>query len=299
LKGLEKRVRVIEVVPEAELPPVPESPRPSAQARHHVRVIAVAAAGLATAAAVAGVILARGDDAPRLVAPNSVAVIDAATREVVDAIPVGMSPGPIAAGRDSLWVINVNDRTLMKIDAVARSAVASVGLPTPTGRLSPTLRLAVAPHDVWVYACHLELLRIDPRNTQIVQELEVFRDIGSFADYSCAVAGEADSVWVPIDVPSQLLRVAASETEPASIAERIPLPAGSRSAIALGAGSVWIADRGEGAVRRIDPATGAVIKTISLDDGPSAMAFGHGAVWVANEREDSVARIRPETNSIL
>jgi streptogramin lyase len=84
---------------------------------------------------------------------------------------------------------------------------------------------------------------------------------------------------VPLDFPRyELLRVAAPQSEPASIAERIPLPAGLRSAITLGAGSVWIADTFKGAVRRVDPASGTIIKTITLADGPSAMAFGHGAV---------------------
>jgi YVTN family beta-propeller protein len=300
VKGLEKPVRVIEVVPEAELPPVPEGLPPSARARHRVVVIALAAVGLVTAAAVVGVLLTRGDGAPRLVAPNSVAVIDPERNEVVGSVPVGDSPGPISAGNGALWVVNLNDRTLMKIDTAARSVVASVGLPVGAGRLSPTLRLTVTPDDVWVYACHLELVRVNPGNAQIVQELEVFRGIGAFPPYSCSVAADASSVWVPLDYPRwELLRVAAPAAGLASIAERIPLPAGYRSAMTLGAGSVWMADGEEGAVRRVDPATGAVSKPISMDDGPSAVAFGYGAVWVANEKEDSVSRIRPVTNSIV
>jgi YVTN family beta-propeller protein len=263
-------------------------------------LIALGIIAAVAAAVIAAVVLGRrGDSEPVIVTPNSVAVIDPATTQIVDAIPVGESPGPIAADRASLWVVNLNDRTLMKIAAAARSVVASVGLPTATGRLSPKLRLAVAPDDVWVYACHLELFRVNRGNAQIVQEVEVFRDTGAFADYSCAVAADADSVWVPIDLPRQLLRVAASKDETASIAERFRLPAGIRSAITLGGGSVWIADSITGAVRRIDPATGAVIATIPLDAGPSAMVFGHGSVWVTNDKEDSVLRIRPSTNSVV
>jgi YVTN family beta-propeller protein len=187
----------------------------------------------------------------------------------------------------------------MKIDAAARSVVASVGLPAGTGRLTPKLRLAVAPGDVWVYTCHLKLLRVNPASVEIVQEVDVFRDTGAFDQFSCAVAADADSVWVPIDLPRQLLRIAAPKDQTAFIAERYRLPAGFRSALALGAGSVWIADSVEGVARRIDTATGAVIATIPLDAGPSAMVFGHGSVWVTNEREDSVLRIRPSTNSIV
>jgi YVTN family beta-propeller protein len=308
VKGLEKPVRVVEVVPKIALPPVPEAPR--ASARRRTRMILAAGVVLLAAALVVTVLaLTRNSkQTATIVAANSVAVIDASTSEVVDAVPVGEGPGPIAAGHDSLWVVNVNDRTLMKIDASSRSVVASVGLPVPTGFLSTRLRVAVTPDEVWVYACHRRLLRIEPDSSQVVQDLEVFRGIGAFAEYSCAVAADANSVWVPLDYPQEeLLRVAAPEAEPGTIAERFPLPAGFRSAMALGvrsamalgAGSLWIADRQGGAVHRVDPATGAVTKTISLSDGPSALAFGHGAVWVANDIEHSVLRIRPETNSIV
>jgi YVTN family beta-propeller protein len=263
----------------------------------------VAAGALVLAGSLAATLLAITRDSDQTtvsVLPNSVAVIDPTASRVVDAIPVGESPGPIAAGHDALWVINVNDRTLTKIDPIERSIDASVGLPTPTGRLSVPLRLALTPDDVWVYVCNLKLLRIDPDTTQIDQDLEVFREIGFGPEPSCGAAADASSVWVPVDFPRfELLRVAAPQSDPASIAERIPLPLGLRSAITLGAGSVWIADSFKGAVRRVDPASGTIIRTITLSDGPSAMAFGHGAVWVANRTEDSVLRLRPETNSIV
>jgi YVTN family beta-propeller protein len=302
VKGIERPVRTIEVVPKVELPPLPEAPRP--RARRRGRLLLAAGAVVLAGSLAAALVLTRdsGETGEGIgsIAPNSVAVIDPAESQVVAAIPVGEGPGPIAAGHDSLWVVNVSDRTLTKIDPIDRSVDASVGLPTPTGRLSTNLRLALTPDDVWVYACHLTLLRIDPENTQIVQDLEVFRDIGFGPEPSCAVAAEASSVWVPLDFPrEELLRVAAPQSEPASIAERMPLPAGLRSGIALGAESVWLADSFKGAVQRVDPAKGAVIKTISLADGPSAIAFGHDAVWVANDNDDSVVRIRPDTNSIM
>ena len=299
VKGIERPVRALEVIPQVELPPVPKTPRPRRRRRG---LLLLGAGALVLAASLAAVILAltRGQERVVNVAPNSVAVIDPETSRVVDAIAVGESPGPIAASGDGLWVVSLSDRTLMKIETATRSVTASVGLPTLTGFFSTSLRLAVTPDEVWVFACHQRLIRVNPQNTQIVQELEVFREIGAVPEYSCAVAATASSVWVPLDYPrSELLRVAVPQSGPALIAERIPLPVGIRSAIALGAGSLWVADSFEGAVRRLDPATGAVTRTISLTDGPSAMVFGHGAVWVANKTEDSVLRIQPSTNSIV
>jgi YVTN family beta-propeller protein len=151
VKGIAEPVRLVEVVPETELPPVPAPPPPSRGLRSRRLLLLGAALAAALAAALVAVVLARGDaDPPVVVAPNSVAVIDAGTDAVVDTIPVGDSPGPIAAANGSLWVVNLNDRTLMKIDAADRSVAATVGLPVGTGFNSPILRLAAAGDDVWV-----------------------------------------------------------------------------------------------------------------------------------------------------
>lgn len=299
LKGFEEPVRIVEVQPLGALPPVPVPAKPRRRLRRRLWLVP---AVLALAAAlVVGLILgARGGDAELVVTPNSVAVIDPGTNEVVETIGVGESPGPIAAGQGSLWLVNLNDSSLMKIDPETRSVVGSVAVPVSTGRNMPPLLLAAAGGDVWVWACHLRLYRVDPVSIQIVQQLEVFRDVGAFSGTSCAVAAQPHAVWVPIDYPQEeLAHVQAPTDAPASISEQVPVPAGPRSALTIGAGSVWLADHSGGAVRRLDPSTGKIVGTVGLSDGPSAMVFGHGAVWVANDVDDSVTRIDPRTNSVV
>ena len=300
VKGIAEPVRLVEVVPETELPPVPALPPPSRRLPNR-RLLLGTALAAALATALVAVVLARGDPGPPVVVgPNSVAVIDAGTDAVVDTIPVGDSPGPIAAANGSLWVVNLNDRTLMKIDAADRSVAATVGLPVGTGFNTPILRLAAAGNEVWVLSCHLTLFRIDPQSTQVAQQLEIFRDVGAFPDISCAIATEPGSVWVPLNHPrEELVHVEAPTDAPASISERVAVPAGPRSAMAIGAGSIWLADHDGGAVRRLERATGAITATARLGDGPSAMVFGHGSAWVANDVEDSVTRIDPRTTSVV
>jgi YVTN family beta-propeller protein len=242
------------------------------------------------------------------VAPNSVAVIDPETNDVVDSISVGDSPGPIAAGSGSVWVVNLNDRTLTKIDPADRSVVQSIGLPVGSGFAAPILLLAAAGDDVWVWACHQSLFRVDPQSGQVAQELEVFPNSGAFNGFSCAIAAEPSSVWVPLDYRTpdeyrpEVLRVEAPTDALASISQRFPVPAPEeayRSAMTIGAGSIWVADHDGGAVRRMDPATGAITATVRVGDSPSAMAFGHGSAWVANDVEDTVTRIDPRTTSVV
>jgi YVTN family beta-propeller protein len=309
VKGIAEPVRLVEVVPEMALPPVPAAaPSPKRRVRTRPLLLGIALAAVLAAALVAVVLAREDDDQPLVVAPNSVAVIDPEKAAVIDTIPVGDSPGPIAAGSGSLWVVNLNNRTLTKIDPADRSVAPPVGLHVGTGLSTPKLVLAATEDDVWVWACHLSLFRVDPRSGQVAQELELFRDIGAYIGFSCAIAAEPGFVWVPLDYPEprhyrpEVLHVEAPTDAPASIVERFPVPTAKetyRSAMTIGARSLWLADYDGGAVRRLDPATGAITATVRLGEGPTAMVFGHGSAWVANDVEDSVTRIDPRTNSVV
>jgi YVTN family beta-propeller protein len=300
LKGLEEPVRLVEVLPEEELPPVPAAPAPKRRMGSRRLLLGLALA-VALAAAIVTVVWARSDEAkPVVVAPNSVAVIDPAKNEVVDTVPVGDSPGPIAAGAGALWVVNLNDSTLTKIDPSAHSAVKSIAVPVPSGRQTPPLLVAAAGQDVWIWACHLTLFRVDPVSIQIVQQLELLRDFGVFPGFTCAVAAEQSSVWMPLGYPrAEVVHVEAVGDAPAAVAERFPTRSlGARSAMAIGLGSVWLA-AGKGPVQRLDPATGRITASVQLGSGPKAMVVGHDAAWVANEDEGSVTRIDPRTTSVV
>ncbi len=66
--------------------------------------------------------------------------------------------------------------------------------------------------------------------------------------------------------------------------------------IARGAGSLWIASHDESRLLRVDPATGHVVKTISIAY-PWAVAYGNGAVWITSYPL-GVVRVDPATNAI-
>jgi peptide/nickel transport system substrate-binding protein len=71
------------------------------------------------------------------------------------------------------------------------------------------------------------------------------------------------------------------------------------AAIAAGEGSVWVLNRSEATVTRIDPAERRLIDTIPVGTDPSGIAVGHGAVWVANTGDGTVSRINPDTNTVV
>ena len=73
---------------------------------------------------------------------------------------------------------------------------------------------------------------------------------------------------------------------------------GSPSAIALDAGGVWVANRSDDKVVRIDPSTPAVTTTIPVGKAPAGITVSPGAVWVANSGDGTVSRIDPEINEV-
>ena len=96
---------------------------------------------------------------------------------------------------------------------------------------------------------------------------------------------------------------AIATTEPASgssqIRQRIPLPAGA-GAVAFGAGSIWVVDRAEHRVLRIDMDTGENAgPSIPLDFEPDQIAYGEGAVWVCSADHTRLARIDAATNKVV
>jgi len=67
-------------------------------------------------------------------------------------------------------------------------------------------------------------------------------------------------------------------------------------AVAAGAGSVWVANRLDGTVSRIDRDEGIV--TIDVGGEPTGLAFGAGSLWVADGQGRNVAQVDPDTNKV-
>jgi YVTN family beta-propeller protein len=73
---------------------------------------------------------------------------------------------------------------------------------------------------------------------------------------------------------------------------------GDPSAIAVGEGSVWVTNRDDGTVSRIDPVTNEST-TIKVGSAPYLIAVGEGSVWAVNRLSRSVSRIDPGTDRVV
>ena len=291
LKDLDRPVRIYQAA--ADGLPLDFPPLRGSAGHEHVagapirsssrpRRVAVAVAALVVAALMAVAALALRDSSSGLggVRPNAVGVIDPETNEIVAEVPVGIRPGPIAAGEGSIWVGNLDDRTLTRIDSAQRSAVATVSLDnkTPTG-------LAAGGGGVWVsHGMSGQVARVDVQFNRVTSSI----DVATRTARTGVVAVGGGSVWAAFgdstiaQIDPTSARVAASAFSGAV-----------SSAIVVGSGAVWVANSADSTVERFNPATfeqGAV-RAISVGRRPTGIAFGEGAVWVANTADDSVTRI--------
>ena len=225
-----------------------------------------------------------------VVQPNSVAAIDARTGDVVADVPVGTRPGPIAAASGAVWVGNLNDKTISHIDAATRKVVGAISLRgTPTG-------LAASGTRVWAVtgdngAGHV--YRIDPQYDRVTgaARLVASYDPGPYAER--AIAADGGQVWVA-DYDSTAQRIDPSAMR---VVKRIVTGNQFLPGIAIGFGSIWAVSEGDKVITRISR-TGTVLSTIPFGDEPSAIAAGAGAVWVADKMDDRVARIDPTKGDV-
>ena len=210
------------------------------------------------------------------VAPNSLAVIDAHSNRVVGAVAVGVRPSAVATGEDSIWVANLDDKTVSRVDPQTLSLQRNISLTsTPTG-------LAIGFGSVWVLnGTAGNISRVDPGSDQVVATKGVTQ--GSAGGSATVGAG---SVWV---VYSNALIARVDPTAGRVLATGF---AGTTpTAIAFGAGSVWVANSLDNTVSRILPTTVSAFATQSVGRHPSGISVGEGAVWVADEGDNTVTRI--------
>jgi YVTN family beta-propeller protein len=264
------------------------SERPRARRRRRAAIAALAAAGLALAAAGVTALLLR-DGSPPFTAPaNSIAVIDPATNEVVDATPVAPRPESLAEGAGSVWVGNVDDESLTRIDPGTNRILKTIALPaTPTG-------IAFGFGAVWVaHGRSGQLSRIDPVFDRVTDTV----DLADRALYYSTGSVTVDSRWVWIVFgDSTLVRV-----DPDALSKPTSTLVGTGpAAVVAHGGSVWVSNSGDSTVQRFDPKTfreGPLKGPNTVGRTPSGMAAGEGALWVAIAGDDLVMRIDPELPS--
>jgi DNA-binding SARP family transcriptional activator/DNA-binding beta-propeller fold protein YncE len=230
---------------------------------------------------------------------NSVGLFDPATERLVADIPIGGSPGysygrNLAVGLGSVWVTNLDDMTLIRIDPKKRAIARTVGLGgTPAA-------VAVGHGAVWVLlAPTTTLLKLDSLGN-IVQRIRLRRRDAlppPPSHMSASVAPGPDAMWVVHGLAS------VAKIDPRTgrvLHDTISLGGVLPGEVVATRGTVWVAGLDQGLVVRLDPRTGEMLGKTQPAGGPlsfwSQLAEGADGLWTTDYSEDLVWRLNQATN---
>lgn len=304
------------------------------------RVLAALLAFAAIATVVGAVVALRDDppsaaglEAPRVL-PNSLVEIDPATNRVASVTPVGRGPDRIASTSDAIWVANIEDRTVSRIDVATKEVRVLGGAPVAF-HLASSLN-----GDVWLSSFEEPVVTMIARRGQVVDGLHAL----AAAPVRVRLPGSAEALavgggylWVTspsdsggrdtvfqIDLRSR--RVVSSlpvgaiplfaafgygsawianykgdsvtVVRPGSDQPETIAVEGGPLGIAAGGGAIWVVTFWSRELVRIDPETRRVLRRIRVGEGPLDVAVGAGAVWVTNRDDRTISRIDPSTNAV-
>ncbi len=309
--------------------PTRRQPAIAARRRRRGGVLIVAGGALLLAALIAVAVTLAGSGASTVrVAPNSLAAIDTHSDRVTGAVPVGARPGAVAFGSGSVWVANLDDQTVSRVDPTTLRTLHTITV------VGPPTGIAASADGVWVVESNLDpglatssvlVGRVDPEFDTLGPPVRIGNVV---PDGPGAIAAQGNSVWVApstglltrLDATTgKAARAIDPNASPAGIALGVgaiwltdteannvvrvdpsglatPVPVGNApTGIAVGGGGVWVVDSLDDAVVRVDPGTRSVTATIPVGRSPAGVAFGAGSVWVANSGDGTVTRINPSS----
>jgi YVTN family beta-propeller protein len=256
---------------------LPESAVSSARRRRpHLREVAVPAAAAAVAALIALLAFRSGSESIT-VSPNSVAIIDPKTNKVVADVRVGTRPGAVAVGEGAVWVANLDDSTLSRINPKTREVERVI----PMQGVSPS-DIAAGADGVWVAnGPHNAVVRVSPDANEVVDRIDTNECLG----FDASIAVGEGAVWFVC--AAGLARIDPASNDAVRLRYLGLVPRG----IAVGLGAVWVSNGSQNTVSRINPQTRQVTGTLTVAGDPRALAVGQGAVWVTAFRDDQVSRL--------
>jgi YVTN family beta-propeller protein len=268
-----------------------EAPSPERK-RSRWLVAAAAAAVLLAIAALLAFVLTRGSGGLSSVSPNSVGVIDATSSKLISEVPVGVSPLGVTVGEGAVWVANVDDETLSRIDPADIAARPS------------TIAVDDYPSDVTVgggsvivaLGALAELQLVNPEQNDPASPMSALGEGVSCGKPQASIAYGGGSAWFVCEI-GEVGRVNVRTGNAARIGLEAGLLTSTSSVlpelvdVAYGLESLWVVNRAANSVVEVDPLTSQKRREITVGQKPSAVAVGDGSLWVANFEDDTVTRI--------
>jgi class 3 adenylate cyclase len=261
--------------------------------------LAVASAILVVGAIAAVVAATVGrDEGSSAVPPKSVAFIDPAKNAVAGSVALDGSPSFLVGNSGDAWIANEADKTLLRLDGKTRTLVKTIGLGAiPRG-------LASGGGSVWITSDGFgsaPLIEVVPA-TNDVKEAPRPRCCSGF----WRVTGDDNRLWIASYTSFDVVKFDPRSRRYGPYVCCNVLP----DALALGEGALWVVERDDQQVTRIDQDTGTVETTIPIGaprvqplnfrrpEVQRTLAAGEGGVWVVDAIEGLVWQIDPIRNVV-
>jgi branched-chain amino acid transport system substrate-binding protein len=300
VKGFERPVRVIEVIPDVELPAVPEQARPRKRARR-LLIPAAAAVFLAAVATVALLLTHRGggpERASATVVPDSLAVVNPKTDGIFGQIRIPGRPSLVVGGRRLVWVASEATRTVSSIAPESLSVTHVVAAGATPGAL------AVDRDAVWALdGTRRVVVKIEPGYDEPTRRIELPPAPPLPATNqrlsSLSIAFGADALWVT-DGSSRLSRVDAARGRVTTLDLHQPL-----DDVVVAGRAVWATSGPAASLFKVDPHDRSVESRIRIVNRlgatapyPVAVTAGEGFIWVVNANTQTVSKVDPQFDNV-
>lgn len=177
--------------------------------------------------------------------PSGLIRTDAITHKVVAVIPTGADSRVITPGYGAMWVANVTDKQVLRIDPENNQITARIPVE------GQPVQILAGEGSIWVTARDNSLSKIDPQTNTVVATLHLEGE----EDRVLAI-GEG-SVWATISSKRSVVRI-----NPRTNAVVAQIRVGRPTSVAFADHGVWVAD--DSGITRIDPETNAARKISSL-----------------------------------
>jgi DNA-binding SARP family transcriptional activator/outer membrane protein assembly factor BamB len=262
---------------------LPRPPLAGGRRKLAVGTLAVAIAGVATAAAV---LATQGgtESAQALAQADANVVLSTETGSVVAEADVRDSVG-VRFGAGSLWSVS-SEGQLTRVDPDTGEVIATIGL----GIVKPG-GITFGAGSVWITDHYAPtVLRVDPAVNEVVDRVPL-PEAGLGTIFTGGVAVGAGSVWVGHGGFKPGAFVERIDLETGRPARRFPILGGDADNLAFGNGALWIGSTPSGEVRRIDPSTNTLRKVAQLEGEICCVAAGEGFVWVATRPDGLVWKL--------
>jgi branched-chain amino acid transport system substrate-binding protein len=320
-----------------------DGPRGRITARPRRRAVAAVIAAVVLLASLTTAVVLRDDDrrgrtftaAP---GPGAVVALDAETGEVRRRISAGRTPSAIAASEGSVWVVDADARTVLRLSESSRVVDTFSTGATPTD-------VAASAGSVWVAngrplrraqfvgPVATGVARLDATTGTKRMDVRLPRRGGALSNLvEDHVAVRGDAVWavtpdfavVRIEAAtgavtrvSRAIRAAAVAAGPAGVwvlgvdgtvamldeltakpVVRTRVPASSVGSIAVSADAAWVTAPSDGTLWRIGTGKRPTLGAIDVARGISDVAVGSRWVWVANPLAGTVVRVDGESAAV-